>query len=81
LLIRTGRKPREDTGSNIGAGGGGVVDMAKGGPVYMTTRGWGARVRGGGWSQLPGRWRYRGVQRGGDVGRLERPYVGHSELH
>lgn len=27
----------EDTGSNIGAGGGGVVDMATGGTVDMTT--------------------------------------------
>lgn len=29
-----------DTGSNIGAGGGGVVDMATGGTVDMMTRGW-----------------------------------------
>lgn len=41
MLIRAGRKSREDTGSNIGAGGGGVVDMATGGTVDMTTRGWG----------------------------------------
>lgn len=33
MLIRAGRKSREDTGSNIGAGGGGVVDMATGGTV------------------------------------------------
>lgn len=44
MLIRAGRKSREDTGSNIGAGGGGVVDMATGGTVDMTNRGW---VRGG----------------------------------
>lgn len=44
MLIRAGRKSREDTGSNIGAGGGGVVDMATGGTVDMATRGWLGRV-------------------------------------
>lgn len=41
MLIRAGGKSGEDTGSNIGAGGGGVVDMATGGTVDMMTAGGG----------------------------------------
>lgn len=41
LIANKGKqKSREDTGSNIGAGGGGVVDMATGGTVDMTGAGW-----------------------------------------
>lgn len=39
MLIRACRKSREDTGSNIGACGGGVVDMATGGTVDRMTGG------------------------------------------
>lgn len=39
MLIRAGRKSEEDTGSNTGAGGGGVVDMATGGTIDMMVGG------------------------------------------
>lgn len=35
---------REDTGSNIGAAGGGDVDMATGGTVDIMIRGWGVVI-------------------------------------
>lgn len=67
MLIRAGRKSRWDT--NIGAGGGGVVDMATGGRVDMTTKGW----RGDNHSC-----RGDGDIRGTVRGRMAGQYVGHT---